>query len=292
MLRKSEVRGAIAELGGWCLISLVRCFLVFLFISSASFAEAQNILMNVDFSDPSLPFSSWSSPSVTGQTIITNENSGYGGLGLFTTQSTSSYLLLTANASAVTSSTYYGGWAKTVALPTITSGLGETDPSKISLTAQVRARGMPSHGATVGMFLRSTADNPGNPMRGYKRVIWERTLLSSDDWIQIGGAFDMSSLALNAGSTYNFDFSATEYQIVFQISGFNQFGAPGYVEYNTPTGAPSGAGFKNPGWGFTDNIRVEIDNVKLAVASVPEPSGFSLLVVGLSGLSILRRRRS
>jgi Concanavalin A-like lectin/glucanases superfamily len=61
-----------------------------------------------------------------------------------------------------------------------------------------------------------------------------------------------------------------------------------------------GALQNSPGFqGYVDDVRIfnralsasEVSNL-YATESVPEPSGFSLLVVGLSGLSILRRRRS
>jgi len=44
--------------------------------------------------------------------------------------------------------------------------------------------------------------------------------------------------------------------------------------------------------GASGPLWVEVDNVSVTVAAVPEPSALSLLAVGLGGLAVIRRRRS
>ena len=109
----------------------------------------------------------------------------------FPTAPTSGYLALTPNASAVTAGSFYGGWAANVALGTVNSpytlgGFGQSDISKVSFTARVRARGMPSTGAVVILKLHATGDNPNAVTSGYKRIMFEPVFLNGNDWTTIG----------------------------------------------------------------------------------------------------------
>ena len=95
----------------------------------------------------------------------------------FPTAPTSGYLALTPNASAVTAGSFYGGWAANVTLGTVNSpytlgGFGQSDLSKVSFTARVRARGMPSTGAVVILKLHATGDNPNLVPGGYKIIMF------------------------------------------------------------------------------------------------------------------------
>lgn len=196
---------------------------------------------------------------------------------LFSTAPTSGYLALTSDASAVNASTFWGGWASNVTLATINSpytagGLGQSDLSKISFTARVRARGMPANGAVVILELRGGGDNPNIPVSGYKRIRFEPVFLAGNDWTTIGGTLDTAGLTAAKGSTYAFPVNAAQYTALVELSGFNQFGASGYVAYNTPTGTSNG-GRKNPGFGFTGGIRVEVDDVRLVVTD-PATTGY------------------
>lgn len=44
--------------------------------------------------------------------------------------------------------------------------------------------------------------------------------------------------------------------------------------------------------GASEPLWVEVDNVSVTAAAVPEPSALSLLAIGLGGLAMIRRRRS
>jgi len=98
----------------------------------------------------------------------------------------------------------------------------------------------------------------------YKRITFEPILLQNGDWVTIGGPFDTASLQNASGSNYNFTTTAISYEITVELSGFNQATDPKYVAYNDPTGISNG-GRKNPGFGPNSGIRVEFDDVKLAV---------------------------
>ena len=189
----------------------------------------------------------------------------------FPTAPTSGYLALTPNASAVTADSFYGGWAANVTLGTINSpytlgGFGQSDLSKVSFTARVRARGMPSTGAVVILKLHATGDNPNIVPSGYKRIMFEPVFLTGNDWTTIGGTLDTAGLIAGKGTSYNFPANAATYTALIELSGFNRLGTAGYTAYaNNPTVAASG-GRKNPGFDLTaSNIRVEIDDVKLVV---------------------------
>jgi beta-glucanase (GH16 family) len=253
------------------------------FVLPASQA-ATSTLLDLNFNTASSGYAGWGSTALTGSpgngvstlmpTLPTDV--GYANPA-FATAPTSGYLALTPNASAVTTGTYFGGWAANVTLATINSpytagGLGQTDLSKISFTARVRARGMPANGAVVILELRGSGDNPGVPTAGYKRIRFEPTLLAGNDWTTIGGTLDTAGLTAAKGSTYAFPVAAAQYTALVEVSGFNQFGGAGYVAYNTPSGASNG-GRKNPGFGFTGGIRVEVDDVKLVVTD-PATTGY------------------
>ena len=189
----------------------------------------------------------------------------------FPTAPTSGYLALTPSASAVTAGSFYGGWAANVTLGTINSpytlgGFGQSDLSKVSFTARVRARGMPSTGAVVILKLHATGDNPDAVPGGYKRIMFEPVFINGSDWTTIGGTLDTAGLIAGKGTSYNFPANAATYTALIELSGFNRFGTAGYTAYaNNPTVAASG-GRKNPGFDLTaSNIRVEIDDVKLVV---------------------------
>jgi beta-glucanase (GH16 family) len=189
----------------------------------------------------------------------------------FPTAPTSGYLALTPNASAVTANSFFGGWAANVTLGTINSpytlgGFGQSDLSKVSFTAKVRARGMPSTGAVVILKLHATGDNPNIVPSGYRRIMFEPVFLTGNDWTTIGGTLDTAGLIAGKGTSYNFPANAATYTALIELSGFNRLGTDGYTAYaNNPTVAASG-GRKNPGFDLTaSNIRVEIDDVKLVV---------------------------
>ncbi len=221
-------------------------------------------------------FPAWGSPALTGLPgagVSTLEPTPPGDpdfdSGLFPTAPTSGYLALTSNASAVTPTTFWGGWASNVTLATLNSpytagGFGQPDLSKVSLTARVRATGVPANGAVVILELRGSGDNPNIPVSGYRRIRFEPVFLEGGDWVTIGGTLDDAGLAAARGSRYNFPVDAAQYSVLVELSGFNQFGTTGYVAYNSPTG-PSNGGRKNPGFGFTGGIRVEVDDVRLVV---------------------------
>ncbi len=189
----------------------------------------------------------------------------------FPTAPTSGYLALTPNASAVTANSFFGGWAANVTLGTVNSpytagGFGQSDLSKVSFTARVRARGMPSTGAVVILKLHATGDNPNAVPGGYKRIMFEPVFINGSDWTTIGGTLDTAGLIAGKGTSYSFPANAASYTALIELSGFNRFGTAGYTAYaDNPTVAASG-GRKNPGFDLTaSNIRVEIDDVKIVV---------------------------
>ena len=252
-------------------------------------------LLDLNFNTTGSGFSAFGSTALTGTpaaggSVVYPTLPGAAGFnsGLFATAPTSGYLALTPNASAVTSSTYFGGWAANVTLGTINSpytagGLGQSDLSKVSYTARVRANGLPTNGAVVILELRCSGDNPNSPpsafsANGYKRIRFEPVFLppavaNGNDWVTIGGTLDTAGLTAGKGSTYAFLTNAAQYTSLVEISGFNQFGpTPPYVAYNSPTGASNG-GRKNPGFGFVGGIRVEVDDVKLVVTD-PATTGY------------------
>lgn len=253
-------------------------------LAATASQAATSTLLDLNFNTANSGYAGWGSTALTGSpgngvsTILPTLPSDPTFVsGLFSTAPTSGYLALTPNASAVTTATYFGGWAANVTLATINSpytagGLGQTDLSKISYTARVRARGMPANGAVVILELRGSGDNPGVPTAGYRRIRFEPTLLAGNDWTTIGGTLDTAGLTAAKGSTYAFPVASPQYTALVEVSGFNQFGAAGYVAYNTPTGASNG-GRKNPGFGFTGGIRVEVDDVKLVVTD-PATTGY------------------
>lgn len=244
---------------------------------AGSLAQAQTVTtyLNLNFNDTNLTYAAWGSTALTGlpgngvSTLRpTTTNSG-----LFPTAPTNGYLALTPNASNVVTGTYYNGWAANVTLGTINSpytagGLGTTNLNKISLTARVRARGMPTNGAVVILKLQATGDDPAVVPSGYRRVMFEPVFLAGNDWTTIGGTFDDASLtnAAAQGTRYNFLTNAASYTVLVELSGFNRPGVAGYVAYaNNPTNAAAG-GRKNPGFDLNaSNVRVEIDDVKLVV---------------------------
>jgi beta-glucanase (GH16 family) len=178
---------------------------------------------------------------------------------------------MTPNASAVNANSYWGGWAANVTFDTINSpytagGLGQSDASKISLTAKIRARGMPANtGAVVILKIQATGDKP-DAASLYKRIMFEPTFLAGNDWTTVGGTFDTAGLTAAKGTTYNFPYNAATYTVIVEASGFNRFGTTGYVAYaNNPTVAATN-GRKNPGFDLTASaVRIEIDDVKLVV---------------------------
>ena len=189
----------------------------------------------------------------------------------FPTAPTSGYLALTPNASAVTAASFYGGWAANVTLGTVNSpytagGFGQSDLSKVSFTARIRARGMPSTGAVVILKLHATGDNPNAVPGGYKRIMFEPVFINGSDWTTIGGTLDTAGLIAGKGTSYSFPANAASYTALIELIGFNRFGTAGYTAYaDNPTVAASG-GRKNPGFDLTaSNIRVEIDDVKIVV---------------------------
>jgi len=197
-----------------------------------------------------------------GSTIVTSLSNNNG----FPTTATSGYLALTANSSSKATN---AGWYVAQVLTNITTpnGLGQTDLSKISFTAKVRAKGLPTNGAVAILRIMASGDNPGSYL-AYKRITFEQILQNGNgsDWVTIGGTFDDPGLQNAKGSRYNFSSTATSYEIVVEISGNNQSTAPGYVAYNTPTG-PSNLGRKNPGFAPNSGIRVEFDDILLTVSN-------------------------
>ena len=230
-------------------------------------------LLDLNFNTLTSAYAGWGSTALTGSpgNGVSTINPTTLSSPLFSTAPTSGYLAMTPNASAVNANSYYGGWAANVTFETINSpytagGLGQSDPSKISLTAKIRARGMPANtGAVVILKIQATGDNPG-AVWSYKRIMFEPTFLAGNDWTTVGGTFDTAGLIAAKGTTYNFPYNAANYTVIVEASGFNRFGTANYTAYaNNPTVAASG-GRKNPGFDLTaSNVRVEIDDVKLVV---------------------------
>ncbi len=197
----------------------------------------------------------------------------------FPTAPTSGYLALTPNASAVTAASFYGGWAANVTLGTVNSpytagGFGQSDLSKVSFTAKVRARGVPSTGAVVILKLHATGDNPNAVPGGYKRIMFEPVFINGSDWTTIGGTLDTAGLIAGKGTSYSFSANAATYTALIELSGFNRIGTTGYTAYADNPTVPAAGGRKNPGFDLTaSNIRVEIDDVKLVVTD-PATTGY------------------
>ncbi len=244
---------------------------------------ATTTLLDLNFNDANSTYPAWGSTALTGvpgfgvSTLRPSTNNS----GLFPTAPASGYLALSPNASAVTASSFYGGWAANTTLATVNSpytagGFGQNNLAKISLTARVRARGLPANGGTVILKLQAAGDNPNAVPGGYKRVMFEPVLLNSSDWVTIGGTLDDAALrsATAQGTRYNFPTNAANYQVLVELSGFNRAGTPGYVAYaNDPTVAAAG-GRKNPGFDLAaNNVRVEVDDVRLVVTD-PATTGF------------------
>jgi beta-glucanase (GH16 family) len=249
--------------------------LAFLSFSSARADAATKTLVDLNFNDLTKSYDYYASPGVTSKGTYAAVTSGANAL--FLTAPTSGYLALTPNASTEPASGSYGGWWAGATLATINSeytagGLGQSDLSKISLTAKVRVRGMPANGAAVILKLVASGDNP-NAAANYKRIQFEPNFLAGNDWTTIGGTLDTAGLTAGKGSTYNFPTIAASYQVLVELSGFNQYGTSAYVAYNSPTG-PSNGGRKNPGFGFTSGIRVEVDDLKLVVTD-PATTGYA-----------------
>jgi len=235
---------------------------------------ATKTLVDLNFNDLTKSYGYYASSGVTSKGTYAAVTSGANAL--FSTAPTSGYLALTPNASTEPAANSWGGWWAGATLATINTeyaagGLGQSDLSKISLTAKVRVRGMPANGAAVIFKLVASGDNPNSPTL-YTRIQFEPNFLAGNDWTTIGGTLDTAGLTAGKGSTYNFPTTAASYQVLVELSGFNQYGATGYVAYNSPTG-PSNGGRKNPGFGFTSGIRVEIDDVKLVVTD-PATTGY------------------
>jgi len=249
--------------------------LAFLSFSSARADAATKTLVDLNFNDLTKSYDYYASPGVTSKGTYAAVTSGANAL--FLTAPTSGYLALTPNASTEPALGSYGGWWAGATLATINSeytagGLGQSDLSKISLTAKVRVRGMPANGAAVILKLVASGDDP-NAAANYKRIQFEPNFLAGNDWTTIGGTLDTAGLTAGKGSTYNFPTIAASYQVLVELSGFNQYGTSAYVAYNSPTG-PSNGGRKNPGFGFTSGIRVEVDDVKLVVTD-PATTGYA-----------------
>ena len=243
-------------------------------LSAQNLNAATSTLLDLNFNTLSTGYSAWGSTALTGSpgnggsTIFpTAINSG-----LFPTAPTSGYLPLTPNASAVNSGTFYNGWAANVTLATINSpyaagGFGQSDLSKVSLTAKIRARGVPaSTGAVVILKIQASGDNPNIVPGGYKRIMFEPVFLTGNDWTTVGGTFDTAGLTTAKGTSYNFALDASTYTVIVEASGFNRDGTAGYVAYANDPSTPAPGGRKNPGFDLNaSGVRIEIDDVKLVV---------------------------
>ena len=241
--------------------ALVLTFFLALFTQGSVFSQT-TILYSENFNTSKTLgwFGSDLGAGAFGSTIVTSLSNNNG----FPTTPTSGYLALTANSSSKATN---AGWYVAQVLTNITTpnGLGQTDLSKISFTAKVRAKGLPTNGAVAILRIMASGDVPGS-YTAYKRITFEPILQNGSDWVTIGGTLDDPGLQNAKGSRYNFSSTATSYEIVVEISGNNQSTAPGYVAYNTPTG-PSNGGRKNPGFAPNAGIRVEFDDVLLTVAN-------------------------
>jgi beta-glucanase (GH16 family) len=239
-------------------------------LSLTKVEAATTTLLDLNFNTASASYSYFASTALSPSSGNISPTTNLANNG-FPTAPTSGYLALTPNASAVTAGSFFGGWAANVTLGTINSpytlgGFGQSDLSKVSFTARVRARGMPSTGAVVILKLHATGDNANAVPGGYKRIMFEPVFLSGNDWTTIGGTLDNAGLIAGKGTSYNFPANAATYTALIELSGFNRFGTARYTAYaNNPTiAAPDGR--KNPGFDLTaSNIRVEIDDVKLVV---------------------------
>ncbi len=223
-------------------------------------AQTTNVVYNQNFDTPTTLVWSGSGDGVGSfaATVVTNlANNG------FPSAPTSGYLALTANSlNKATNSGWWGvGVLANVSTP---GGLGQTNLGKISLTGKVRAKGLPPTGAVAILRIMEKGDNPGSQGSAYKRITFEPILLEGGDWQTIGGRFDDASLQTASGSRYNFSTTNTSYEITVELSGYNQSTDPSYVAYNSPTGT-SNAGRKNPGLAPNSAIRVEFDDIRLAV---------------------------
>ncbi|UAK26364.1 PEPxxWA-CTERM sorting domain-containing protein [Sphingomonas nostoxanthinifaciens] len=112
------------------------------------------------------------------------------------------------------------------------------------------------------------------------------TALGSTLFEVTGGTHDQAAdlaLTLDAGT----------YAVVF---GSNQFGATGYAglgDLNTPTGDGTLVrSFFSDGWDLFDDSGVRVFVEGNAVAAVPEPSSWALMIAGfgLAGVALRRRR--
>ena len=84
----------------------------------------------------------------------------------FPTAPTSGYLALTADSANKAANSSW--WAVQVLANLATpNGLGQTDLSKISFTAKVRAKGLPSTGAVAILKISALGDDPRQPTLGY-----------------------------------------------------------------------------------------------------------------------------
>jgi beta-glucanase (GH16 family) len=263
-------------------------------------AQSTTTLVNLDFNNTNSTYPAWGSTALTGlpgdgvsilRPVTTNS-------GLFPTAPTNGYLVLAPNAAAVTTNpagppvSYYGGWAANATLATVNSrytngGFGQTNLAKISLTARVRARGLPTNGGVVILKLQAAGDNPSQVTSGYKRVMFEPVLLNSGDWVTIGGTLNDAALTNTTaqGTRYSFPTNAGSYTVLVELSGFNRFGTTGYVAYSNNPTVPSANGRKNPGLAINaSNVRVEVDDVKLIVTDaatsgfLPSPTPSQLLL--------------
>jgi beta-glucanase (GH16 family) len=245
-------------------------------VAPAALLANTTTLLDLNFNSPA-SYPAYHSPGVTGIpgvgfNVVSPTLPGAPNFdsGLFATAPTSGYLALTSDPSTTTPAAFWGGWASNVTLATVNSlyaagGFGQSDLSKVALTARVRATGVPAGGAVVILELRGSGDDPNVPIAGYRRIRFEPIFLEGNDWVEIGGSLDIPGLTAAQGSIYNFPTNAAQYSVLVELSGFNRLGQPGYVAYNTPTGTPNPDGRKNPGFTFAGGIRVEVDDVRLVV---------------------------
>ena len=239
---------------------------------------ATTTLLDLNFNTASASYSYFASTALSPSTGNISPTTSLANNG-FPTAPTSGYLALTPNASAVTAGSFFGGWAANVTLGTVNSpytagGFGRSDLSKVSFTARVRARGMPSTGAVVILKLHATGDNPNAVPGGYKRIMFEPVFINGSDWATIGGTLDTAGLIAGKGTSYNFPANAASYTALIELSGFNRLGTIGYTAYADNPTVPASGGRKNPGFDLTaSSVRVEIDDVKLVVTD-PATTGY------------------
>ena len=256
--------------------------LFFLGLVQAGFAATTNTLVDFKFNDGKTPLqlglATYQATAVVFSASVTNESSP-----LFSTTNpaTNGYLLFTANSTSANLGTglpNWGGWWAGANLATIQTqytngglgvpllGTGLPDPSKISLTARVRARGMTNPaGAVVILKIIGFSDNPNIPTSGYRRVQFRPFFLTNSEWTTVGGSFDQ--LTNSFGTDFNFLTGAAalktdpSFTVIAEISGF-----------------------AGDGWGFQNNIRVEIDDVKLTVLDQAAPDMVVSSVTPLAGV--------